>query len=152
MTSSPARKALVSKLVFSDSIARDDLLDVTRTKTWLIALLCDVVARVGAGKVLITSVRGDHGADPPGAVHGHEEGWAFDCAPVGGDWQGLIDALLASPYCWTIGLGGPAAQALVVHARAIAQPLQIVFLDNQQPHVHAQAGNMYGEGDRRLAS
>ena len=139
------RQLVVHNAKFQDEIAKADLLDPTRVSTYVIAMLLEIQAAIAPAELLITSVRGDHGPDPAGSVHGHEEGWAVDV--WADDIEALLVAAAGSRYCWTIGVGGAAKEARCPHL----SPNQVFFDDNDQDHVHLQSGNAYGEGDRSAA-
>ncbi len=145
-----ARQELTDKLQFSDNTQKSDLLDPNKTNSLLIQMLLDVAHRCPR-PLLITALTTDHPTFDGGVgTHGHTQGFAFDgWTATGGD-AGVADllrALAASPYVWTVGAGGVAKNFLA----GINFPNDgkfIFFLDNNQDHVHAQAGNANGEGLR----
>jgi hypothetical protein len=75
---------------FSDDCERDDLRDITRTDTNLIALIEHLLS---CGHIIhFTSIRCDHHDDGP---NGHAGGFAFDCwplkTPTADDWLDATD-------------------------------------------------------------
>jgi hypothetical protein len=145
-----ARNELANLLQFSDATQKPDLLDPSKTNTFLIQMLLDVAQRCPR-PILITALTTDHPTVDGGpGTHGHTQGFAFDgWTATGGDpgVADLIRALAASPYVWTVGAGGAAKNYL----SGITFPSDgkfIFFLDNNQDHVHAQAGNPNGQGLR----
>lgn len=153
--SDAVRENLAVKLQFADAAGRNDILDPAMTDTWLVALLQDLSNRC-VDPILVTSVRSDHADDSALGEHGHARGWAADLWIA--DWKSVGDAritdlliaIAACPYVWTVGLGGMARE-YDTPTSAIAWPVDgkfVVFDDNDQDHVHVQAGNGAGEGKR----
>ncbi|MGH7745696.1 MAG: hypothetical protein ACREQ5_13040 [Candidatus Dormibacteria bacterium] len=139
------REKVARNLSFLHASARTDLLTLAPVgvRTELVALLLDLTTH--SFGLLVTAMKTDHGPDPPGSVHGHEQGWAVDM--WASDVRRLVIVALESRWCWTVGLGGEAIDYLA-DARKRASSEQIVFVDNDQDHVHLQAGNANGEGLR----
>ncbi len=148
--STQARQELAGLLHFSDSTQKPDLLDPSKTNTLLIQMLLDVVHRCSK-PILITALTTDHPTFDGGpGTHGHTQGFAFDGWTATGndaDVVFLLRALAASPYVWTVGAGGSAKN----FTSGVTFPNDgkfVFFLDNDQDHVHAQAGNASGQGLR----
>lgn len=145
IASTETRERVVALLTFpeGDTQGRDDLLDPNRTKTELIALLEELQSMgfTGDNAIEATSVRGDHGSDPPGSVHGHEEGFAIDI--WAGDRVKLLEALTRCRYAWSVGLGGSANKACGASVTWPGYPF-VVFDDNNSDHVHVQVANANG--------
>ena len=151
-----ARKSLIDRCQFLDDAAKADILDPTRTNTWLIAALLDVAP------CLITSVRSDHSDDSLIGAHGHARGWAADIWSISAEpIEKLLARVAGSLHIWTVGLGGASIPFLQpADSFATIRPFEqtpfrwptdnrfVLFRDNSTDHVHIQAGNAYGEGLR----
>lgn len=145
-----ARQSLCNLLSFEDNAAKGDLMDVNRTSTFLVALLEDLVLKA-AHPILITAIRSDHHDDSGLGHFGHSGGWAADLWHA--DWEKVGDekirdvivALIANPYCWSIGLAGYAQKFANLSS---PDPRVVIFLDDGADHVHCQAGNANGSGRR----
>lgn len=136
-----ARHHLCERLFFQNDSQRADLIDPKRTETGLIALLLAVLA---AGfEVEITAVRSDHHDDSALGLHSHANGYAVDCWPLrtrsagdymdaeSRDFQDFLEAVVASSWCYQVGLAGSAKTDANRHA---AKPK--CFEDDGEDHVH----------------
>ncbi len=145
-----AREELAGLLHFSDSTQKPDLLNENKTNSLLIEMMLDVAHRCQK-PILVTALTTDHPTFDGGpGTHGHTQGFAFDgWTDTGNDADivYLLKALASSPYVWTVGAGGSAKN----YTGGVSWPNDgkfIFFDDNNQDHVHAQAGNPNGEGQR----
>ncbi|HEV7180149.1 MAG TPA: hypothetical protein VIG51_03920 [Candidatus Baltobacteraceae bacterium] len=135
------RQRVCNLLSFSDGTQQADLLSPARTQTDLIALLQRAAFPCSEGglgyRLLITSVRTDHGDDSALGPHGHSFGYAVDLWPADEATlkQFLIDMAERNSWVTKIGLGGLAAQYL----SNIPQDSVVVFQDNSTDHVHLQS-------------
>lgn len=158
--SQEARDALALRLKYSPASPRaeEDIHSTAQTDTTVIAMLEDLVDRCPRS-ILITCGRRDHSDDTSLGSHGHwgtENGpgfavdlWNADYPLIGDEGvEDVIDALIANPWCWSIGLAG-FAQRYFDHAKFKAtDPKLVIFLDDGADHVHAQSCNVNGSGKR----
>lgn len=151
------RNQLVGYLEFQRDSQRTDLLNPHLTDTLVIQMLDDIVQRYprypeATEYILVTSAYSDHAPDSDLGPHGHHPasgpGFAVDIAPSGDDWLGILKALAASPYVWSVGLGGVIAQEDRSKVTWPTDGKFIVFDDNNSPHIHVQAANWAGSGRR----
>lgn len=135
--------------IFQRDSQRDDLLDISKTQTYLIELLSHMVMMGWAME--FTAICSDHHDDSalaPGPDHigTHARGWAADCWPlrtaVAGDYldpadprfQRFLADLANAPALKQIGLAGGAQTSANV---AAAGPT--VFDDDGADHIHIGA-------------
>lgn len=138
------RAEVVAILEFNDEAARADLLDETRTNTYLIALLSDLIGRYDRGGILITAVRTDH--PTPDGAWAHSGGYAVDLVPA--EWSqenaiALLRAAAANPYVWAVGLGG-SFYGLESYVTWPNDGKCTIFQDNDETHLHLDAANADG--------
>jgi hypothetical protein len=118
--SQQARQYLVNHphTIFQRDSQKSDLLDETKTKTELIALLTELIAK--GHIILFTAVVTDHHPDACLGLHSHENGFCADTWPLNStaptDYVNAddpeMDSYLAdgarSPWLYQIGLAGSA--------------------------------------------
>ncbi len=141
-----ARKALVDSpnTIFQRDSERSDLLDETITKTTLIALLQELVAKGHC--IEFTAVKSDHSDDSALGYHCHFNGYWADLWPLAsttaGDYldaadprfQAFLRDAAASKYIWQIGLAGSAFTPANMSAAGTS-----AFQDDGADHVHLGA-------------
>jgi len=142
------RQAVTNAVHIQNAIAFNDLLDFSKTQTDLIALLARAALPASDGglgfDVLLTAINSDHHDDSCLGIHTHHSGYAVDIGTVNGVDIGdnpqtlLFCQAMAGNNKWVVkvGLGGPASAFM--QQLSISFPQTIVFVDNQQPHVHLQ--------------
>ena len=139
-----ARKALIEHkhLFWSNKGSQQgDISDETKTKTNLIELLTDLLAK--GHIIFITCVNSDHHDDTNLGLHCHHNGYAFDCWPQNsvspGDFCNADDPKMLKfledaaidPIWYQTGLAGSA----YTHADVVAAG-RGVFADDGADHIH----------------
>lgn len=131
----PSQRAeLEAKLSFTNPSQSADLRNPNMTQPELILALLHEVHK--GHRILITSLRSDHGDDSLLGLHGHAHGysadvWVQDDGLLLPFTQGLCTS---NPWVCRVGLGG-AAQGLELDFGST-----IVFNDNATDHIHLQTG------------
>jgi hypothetical protein len=140
-----ARQKLVDSLIFQDGIQATDIMDPSKTKTQLIALLLELVDK--GWHLEVTAVKSDHHNDSALGEYCHYNGYCADVWPLNsatpGDYidasspkfqQFLRDAA-TSPWLHQIGLVGDGADS--PENFAAAGPT--AFQDDGGAHIHLGA-------------
>ena len=153
--SEQARQALVAspKISFTDDLQRTDLLDVSLTSTYLIALLQWLLDNC-AEPIELLAVRSDH--PTPDGTWAHTGGHAVDLYPS--NWKNreqeavvaVLKALAANPYCEAVGLGGVTQG----WQDQVTWPSQyfVVFSDNTLDHIHCGTMNAVDPEGARVSN
>jgi hypothetical protein len=128
------RDELVAHLCFSDDTQKGDLLNASATQPNLILALLHEAHK--GNKMLITSVKTDHGDDSALGPHGHSEGFSADIWPEDeSQLQEFMQGLCTdNPWVTRVGRGGSAQNYAVDPGETI------VFDDNSTDHIHLQTG------------
>lgn len=129
-----------SKIRFTASDQRDDLLNPQRTNTYLVAMLQWQLDNLWL-PVLVLSLRAGRSSGM------HSVGCAVDLYPA--NWQtgekqtcvDLMTALAKNPFCQGVGLGGVTKN----WKQDVAWPSEsvgfVLFMDNDSDHLHASCAN-----------
>lgn len=131
---------VAARVQCADDTIRPDILNPEMTQDNLIRLLDRLTApadKNGLGyRVLITSLRRDHGNDANLGPHGHAHGFAVDLWPVDESemQQFLQNCATNNRWVTKIGLGGSAQD----FADKFDAGATVVFNDNSSDHVHLQ--------------
>lgn len=127
------REWVANQVDYNPGVQRSDLTDVTKTSTYLIAMLQELIPAAGH-KLLLTSINTDH---KPGT--NHEKGlatdlWHADWATVGDEKiTDVMKALSQNELITVVGLAGVAQQ----YRSYVTWPARItVFDDDGEDHLH----------------
>lgn len=136
--------AYSSKMKFTDSTQRSDLLDPSKTNTYLIACLQWFLDNLWE-PILVLAIKSDH--SPTGQ---HAVGCAIDAYPA--NWQSgervsCVDMMKAAancPFVEAVGLGGVTKnwkRDVVWPSTAQGGGYFVLFDDNATDHIHVAVAN-----------
>ena len=152
--STQARQAVAnnSKMRYTDSTQKSDLLDPAKTNTYLIAMLQWMLDNLWT-PILVLAIKTDH--SPTGQ---HYDGCAIDCYPA--NWQqgeqstctDMMSAASKCPFVEAVGLGGITKRwkgNVNWQIDSCQRQFFVLFDDNNTDHIHIAVANNVDKPGKR---